>query len=232
MSKKIKSLFDYIASRYDLLNHLLSAGRHITWRRKAVGSINENLKAVNVLDICGGSGDFYIALEKAAGVISGVGIIGDMSFNMLRQARKKTSSPTLICMDTLYPPFKPGSFQLVLCGFGMRNLDSLQKGSKEIYNLLEPNGEFITLEFFKPESLVSRLVFYVISPLVMPLLGGLIAGSKSAYSYLFCSVKSFLSVKEYITVLNNTGFSMPRVLSCDFGISHIITAEKVKINAR
>ncbi len=224
MSKAVKNLFDSISTKYDFLNHFLSAGRDIAWRKKACALL-EPQKEVTVLDLCGGTGDFLDTFIKKGHQVNS-SVIGDFSFGMLKEARHKFPQFKTYQLDALHPPFAPASFDIVLCGFGMRNLDSLDKGIDEVYQLLKPGGTFITLEFFRPLRLVPKTFYHGIAPLFIPLFGALFSGRKSAYEYLVNSVKKFLSADSYRQKLEQKGFEKVEVHDCDFGLAQIVIGQK------
>ena len=242
MGIAIQNMFDGIARRYDFLNHFLSAGRDRAWRKKAARCLQGG-GDLKVLDLCGGTGDFWKTWESVQGEsargASGskpYGVIADFSLGMLLQAREKFAAqsasgaivdiPPLVRMDALKPCFKPGTFDAVLCAYGMRNLDSLGSGIDEIGRLLKPGGMFITLEFFRPTTAFTRFFYNGIAPLCIPFLGWFFSSRRQAYTYLVESIRGFKSVAEYGEYARVRGFKDVTVIPCDFGISHIVTAVK------
>jgi demethylmenaquinone methyltransferase / 2-methoxy-6-polyprenyl-1,4-benzoquinol methylase len=241
MGIAIQNMFDGIARRYDFLNHFLSAGRDRVWRKKAARLLRSGA-APRILDLCGGTGDFWKTWEDLqAPARSGnaatradrpTGIIADFSLGMLQQAKRKFTAPgkarppALVRMDALHPCFKPGAFDAVLCAYGMRNLDSLGSGLDEIGRLLKPGGMFITLEFFRPTTAFTRLFYHGLAPLSIPFLGWFFSSRKQAYVYLVESIRGFKSVGEYRDCFRTRGFRDVAIIPCDFGISHIVTAVK------
>ncbi|MDB5049734.1 MAG: ubiquinone/menaquinone biosynthesis methyltransferase [Fibrobacteres bacterium] len=254
MGIAIQNMFDGIARRYDFLNHFLSAGRDRAWRRKAAGCLQGG-GSLRVLDLCGGTGDFWRtwndlqtphgAAPAQATEAKPMGIIADFSLGMLLEARKKFyapvpegkglppmdqvlpgNGPALVRMDALKPCFKEGSFDAVLCAYGMRNLDSIVSGIDEIARLLKPGGMFITLEFFRPTTVFTRFFYNGLAPLSIPFLGWFFSSRRQAYAYLVESIRGFKSVGEYRDCFRHKGFRDVSVIPCDFGISHIVTAVK------
>jgi demethylmenaquinone methyltransferase / 2-methoxy-6-polyprenyl-1,4-benzoquinol methylase len=230
MGKAIETMFDGIARRYDLLNHLLSAGRDRAWRKKAVARL-DGPQALRVLDLCGGTGDFWKSWAERPGAARGFGVIADFSLPMLREARRKYVTarrrenfprPALVRMDALHPCFKDGAFDAVLCGYGMRNLDSLEGGLEQVRALLRPGGRFVTLEFFRPATAFTRLFYQGLAPLAIPFLGGWFSSRREAYAYLVRSIRGFCSVSEYLEMSRQRGFREVSSVACDFGISHIV----------
>lgn len=233
MGLAIQRMFDGIARRYDFLNHFLSAGRDKAWRRRAAACLRGegNLR---VLDLCGGTGDFWKTWAESAGAraAGSRGIIADFSLPMLKEAQRKLSGggpagrPALVRMDALRPCFKEGAFDAVLCAYGMRNLDSLAGGIDAIGGLLKPGGLFITLEFFRPTTAFTRFFYHGLAPLCIPLLGWFFSSRRQAYAYLVDSIRRFQSVREYGDGFRGRGFRDVAIIPCDFGISHIVTAVK------
>jgi demethylmenaquinone methyltransferase / 2-methoxy-6-polyprenyl-1,4-benzoquinol methylase len=230
MGIAIQNMFDGIARRYDFLNHFLSAGRDRAWRKKAAGCLQAG-GSIKVLDLCGGTGDFWKTWSgMSAPPGKPLGVIADFSLPMLQQARKKfpgkDNVPGIVRMDAMKPCFKEGSFDAVLCAYGMRNLDSVAVGIDEIGRLLKPGGVFITLEFFRPTTAFTRFFYNGLAPLCIPFLGWFFSSRRQAYAYLVDSIRGFQSVGEYGGLFPERGFRNVTVIPCDFGISHIVTAVK------
>lgn len=242
MGIAIQHMFDGIARRYDFLNHFLSAGRDKAWRRKAARLLRGGAD-MRVLDLCGGTGDFWKTWQDQQSATHPIrrpfGVIADFSLPMLMEARRKFSFPEaaeprtvpfpvppIVRMDALKPCFKPGAFDAVICAYGMRNLDSVGSGMDEVGRLLKPGGMFITLEFFRPTTLFTHFFYNGLAPMSIPFLGWFFSSRREAYAYLVDSIRGFKSVSEYGDCARGRGFKDVRVIPCDFGISHIVTAVK------
>jgi demethylmenaquinone methyltransferase/2-methoxy-6-polyprenyl-1,4-benzoquinol methylase len=226
MSTAIQSMFDAIAGRYDTLNRVLSAGRDLVWRRKAVQLLPPSVMRAEarVLDLCGGTGDFAAALRRAG---SGAAcVVGDFSRPMLALSVPKNLGTAAVVLDALHPPLKAGSLDAVLCGFGMRNLDDTEAGIRTVHGLLKPGGTFVTLEFFRPAGWFARFFYGVAAPLFIPLFGWALGSRRTAYTYLVDSVRRFRTATEYAAMCRAAGFGTTRVVALDFGIAHIVSAEK------
>ncbi len=220
-------MFDTIAKRYDTLNHLLSGGRDLVWRRKAVGYLPRLGPNARVLDLCGGTGDFAAALRKSGRADSNAPcLLGDFSRPMLALAAPKNIAVTAVVLDALNPPVKAASLDVVLCGFGMRNLDDTTAGVRVIHALLKPGGTFVTLEFFRPANVFSRFFYGVLAPLFIPFTGRALGSRRTAYVYLVESVRRFKSAEEYAALCRAEGFADVRVMTYDFGIAHAVVASK------
>jgi demethylmenaquinone methyltransferase/2-methoxy-6-polyprenyl-1,4-benzoquinol methylase len=232
MSQAIQSMFDAIAGRYDLLNRLLSAGRDVAWRRRSARMLPPLGPGTRVLDLCGGTGDFTAAVQDSqrrnpgrAG--SGAAfVLGDFSRPMLALSRPKKLGAPPVVLDALRPPLKDGSFDAVLCGFGMRNLDDTAAGIRAVHALLKPGGSFLTLEFFRPANPFTRFFYGVLAPAFIPFLGRLLGSKRDAYDYLVRSVRGFRSAAEYAALCRAAGFATTRVEARDGGIAHAVLAVK------
>ncbi len=199
-SRAVREMFTAIAPRYDLLNHLLSANvDKLCWRRTARGfAAILSHPGAQVLDLCCGTGDMAFALRREARHAQITG--ADFSHAMLVRAAAKTSGDRpveWIEADALALPFPDQSFDLVTSAFGFRNLADYDAGLREIRRVLRPGGEIGILECSEPAGLLGK--FYdVYFKSVLPKIGGLISGVKSAYSYLPASVARFPAPQEML----------------------------------
>lgn len=223
MGVQIRRMFDGIAGKYDFLNHFLSLGRDIAWRKKAVKRINTS-RPLKVLDLCGGTGDFLHEITRIHGKPEEC-VVGDFSHGMLSVCRDKFDYET-VQLDAMNTPFEDQKFNTILNGFGMRNLDDTQAGVKEAFRLLEAQGQFITLEFFQPSNPFNFFFYKILAPLFIPLVGALFSGKGDAYAYLVRSIKGFLKVKDYGQLCESEGFKVKDILLCDGGLAYIVVAEK------
>jgi demethylmenaquinone methyltransferase/2-methoxy-6-polyprenyl-1,4-benzoquinol methylase len=205
-------MFGSIAARYDLLNHILSGNIDKRWRRILAkklfaGMPDLEMRGVRILDVACGTGDLSLTLH-AAGHCQVIGI--DFCRPMLEIARSKAISQNFelafIEGDALTLPFADGSFSAVTIGFGLRNLTTVEGGFKELLRVLKPGGRVAVLEFSKPVMPVLRSIFRIYFAKILPLLGGLISGSRSAYQYLPDSVERFPDQKELAALMSQAGF--------------------------
>lgn len=221
MSEAIRKMFDEISPRYDLLNRVLSGRRDVAWRKRSVRKLPPSPQ--DILDLCGGTGDFLMEARAAGRLQSGV--VADFSAGMLSHVAGKTDL-SAIQADALNLPFADASFDACLCGFGMRNLDDLEAGVRSVHRVLRPGGTFVTLEFFRPERVVPRVFYNVLAPLAIPAVGKLFGSRKEAYEYLVNSTRRFARVEDYGQLLEKNGFEAVEILANDFGISHLVVARK------
>ena len=217
-------MFDTIAGRYDLLNRLLSAGRDLAWRKRSARLLPSLKSGTRVLDLCGGTGDFTAALRKAGSTAQI--LIGDFSRPMLALSVPKGLIAPPVVLDALHLPLKDNTFDAVVCGFGMRNLDDTSAGIRAVHTLLKPGGSFLTLEFFRPANPFTKFFYGVLAPIFIPPLGRLLGSKRDAYDYLVRSVKRFRSAEEYAALCRDAGFVTTRIQAQDGGIAHAVLAVK------
>lgn len=229
-SKKseVRRMFNSIAPRYDLLNHLLSAGIDRYWRRRTIGLLR-GLANPLVLDMATGTGDLAIKAHK----MLGCRVIGaDLSAQMLEVARQKIDERGLqqyisvVEADSENLPFADGSFDAVTVAFGVRNYENLDKGLSEMVRVLKPGGLIAILEFSKPRVFPFRQLYMLYFRHVLPALGGLVSKDKSAYHYLPQSVMQFPDGREFEQHLEQAGARPVRRISLTCGIATIYLGQK------
>jgi demethylmenaquinone methyltransferase/2-methoxy-6-polyprenyl-1,4-benzoquinol methylase len=198
----VQGMFGRIAGRYDLLNHLLSFNLDKRWRARTVKRVSSFLvPGARVLDLCCGTGDVLVALENRGAWIAG----SDFCHPMLLEARRKSKGP-LFEADALKLPLKNDSLDLVTCAFGFRNLANYDQGLAEFLRVLKPGGVAAILEFSQPTNRVFGALYGFFSSRVLPQVGGMISGSKDAYSYLPESIKAFPGAEGLASLMKAAGF--------------------------
>lgn len=230
MAKKevVKDIFNDIAPKYDLLNHLLSMNIDKGWRRKAMQYIGEKEKG-HLLDVACGTGDFSIAASRA-GVKEVTGI--DISANMVEIGRKKVhelgldNRIDLRSGDSEEMEFEDGRFDVVTVAFGVRNFEHLELGLKEMQRVLRPGGKVIILEFSMPEHFPMKQLYKFYFRYILPTLGGWISGNKGAYTYLPESVMKFPQGQTFLNIMKNCGFEDPMQRKLSFGIASLYVGKK------
>ncbi|GIV46336.1 MAG: ubiquinone/menaquinone biosynthesis C-methyltransferase UbiE [Ignavibacterium sp.] len=221
---KVKNIFDDISGKYDLLNHLLSFGIDKRWRKKALKLTGLN-KDSFLLDVACGTGD--VAIEaKNIGVEKIVG--GDFSHNMLSLFNKKSKwiVGNNVQMVAEQMPFKDNTFTNITVAFGVRNFYDIQQGFNSFYRVLTPGGKATIIEFKMPKNKLFAALYKFYFKKILPAIGGLISGNKSAYTYLPESVEEFDMKVDLIKLLQNSGFRKIEVYNFTFGIVQTIIAEK------
>jgi len=226
--EQVARMFDSISSKYDFLNHLLSLGIDIRWRKKAIQLLAAD-KPKQILDVATGTGDFAIeALRLHPDKITGV----DISEGMLEIGRKKMKAKgyeqfiELKSGDSENLPFEENKFDAITVGFGVRNFENLEKGLSEIFRVLKPNGRIVVLEFSKPRKFPMKQLYAFYFNWMLPKIGKAVSNDSSAYTYLPESVKAFPDGEDFILVLSKLGFKNATCRPLTFGISSLYTATK------
>lgn len=207
-ARAVREMFTAIAPRYDLLNHLLSANIDKVWWRRTARSFANVLEQprVKVLDLCCGTGDMALALQRQAPQAEITG--ADFSHTMLVLASKKNSQPPRVKWieaDALQLPFPDQSFDLVTSAFGFRNLADYDAGLREIFRVLRPGGQCGILEFSEPQGMMGK-IYDVYFKSILPRIGRLVSGNSGAYSYLPASVERFPQPPEILSRMKAAGF--------------------------
>ncbi len=230
MAKKevVKGIFNDIAPKYDLLNHLLSMNIDKGWRRKAMREIGENGKDI-LLDVACGTGDFAIAASRA-GVKKVIGI--DISSNMVEIGCRKVHELGLDDYielkngDSEHIDFPDNTFSTVTVAFGVRNFEHLEIGLKEMYRVLRSNGKVIILEFSMPEKFPMKQLYKFYFRHILPTVGGWISGNKDAYIYLPESVMKFPQGSNFLEIMSRCGFKQAKQYKLTFGIASLYVGLK------
>ncbi len=211
-SHHVQQMFAGIAHRYDFLNHFLSASIDRHWRKIAVARVRELVSpssSSTCLDVCCGTGDLAIAVQRAFG---NTVIASDFCHPMLTLANGKIAAGGMdrsihnVEADTLNLPFGDQSFDAVTIAFGLRNLEDPVRGLAEIHRLLHPSGAAVILEFSKPVIPIFRNLFGLYFRYVLPHVGAAISGNAAAYQYLPDSVARFPAQKELAELMRSVGF--------------------------
>jgi demethylmenaquinone methyltransferase/2-methoxy-6-polyprenyl-1,4-benzoquinol methylase len=222
-------MFDAIAARYDLLNHLLSAGLDRQWRRRASAALRLTGRET-VLDLCTGTGDLaLVATESTEPSGRARRVIGiDFSGEMLRIAHRKKGTRPIVLLrgDATRIPLAASSVDAVTIGFGIRNVERPLDACQEIARVLRPRGTLVILEFSLPRSAVLRSFYLSYFRRVLPLIGRVISRHKTAYSYLPESVEAFPSPEEFSRQLRESGFGTVNAVPLTFGVVYMFVAVK------
>ncbi|MBI4409930.1 MAG: ubiquinone/menaquinone biosynthesis methyltransferase [Gemmatimonadetes bacterium] len=204
----VRRMFDAIAPRYDLLNHLLSLNQDRRWRRIAVERLLQHRPAPGwFLDACAGTLDLGLALARQP-AFRGRIAASDFALAMLRTgAHKATTAPIdPVCADALRLPFVDATFEAALVGFGVRNLADLDDGLRELARVVKPGAPLVVLEFTTPTWPPFRSLYLFYFRRVLPWLGRLVSRHRSAYAYLPASVLEFPAPAALADRMRAAGF--------------------------
>ena len=223
----VQQMFNSIAPRYDLLNHLLSANiDRLWWWRTAhrFRAILANPDAA-ILDICCGTGDMTMALLKHRPPQSRPVLAADFAREMLQRGARKFSRPfthhgsaLALEADALHLPLRSGSLDLVTTAFGFRNLANYREGLAEFHRVLKPGGQLGILDFSEPDGILGKLYQFYFRR-VLPAIGRLICGADGPYAYLPASVSNFPAPQAMLQMMHEAGFRDVSWTPYTFGIA-------------
>jgi len=227
---RIAGMFDAIAPRYDLLNHLLSAGIDRRWRRLAVQSLALTGRE-RVLDLCTGTADLAIAARTAprgASRVVGIDFAGAMLHVGRAKLRRRGLEPTidLVRGDAARIPLADASVDAATIAFGIRNVERVDEALSEIRRVLKPAGAFAILEFGTPTVPGVRAAYSWYFNRVLPRIGRLVSRHGGAYAYLPASVGAFAAPDEFVRSLQRNGFVGVAAVPLTFGIVFLYTGRR------
>ncbi len=223
-ARRVRDMFARISPRYDLLNHLLSVNIDKRWRRKVVEKLRPLLSIdAQVLDVACGTGDLSIALFENIGArVTGI----DFCRPMLELAARKQPQLSFVEGDALHLPFDDAAFDAVTIAFGLRNLSSVEPGLSELRRVLKPDGWAVILEFSKPVVPGFRSLAAVYCTRLLPRIGGMLSGSRSAYEYLPDSVSRFPDQETLAAMMRTAGFAEVTFQNLTGGIAAMHTGRR------
>ena len=225
---QVAKMFDNISGNYDFLNHFLSLGIDITWRKKAIKQL-KSIAPKEILDVATGTGDFAIeALKLNPDKVVGV----DISEGMLEVGRTKMKEKKLdgrielLYGDSENLPFEENKFDAVIVAFGVRNFENLENGLAEMLRVVRPGGKVVVLEFSKPREFPFKQLYNFYFKFVLPKIGRWVSKDSSAYTYLPESVQAFPDGEGFVKILNHLGYKNTSCKALTFGISSLYTGTK------
>lgn len=225
----VRGMFGNIAGRYDLLNHVLSFNLDRLWRARTVRKVAPLLAQpeARVLDLCCGTGDLMLALEHRRGTpIMGADFCHPMLVEARRKVRAQGKKSTLFEGDAMSLPLASNSFDLITCAFGFRNFANYESGLVELRRVLKPGGTLAILEFSQPGNRLFAALYDWFSLKMLPRIGGLISGSREAYSYLPQSIRKFPDAPGLAAKMEEAGFHGVEIVRMTFGTVALHTGRK------
>lgn len=223
-------MFDRIAPRYDLLNRLLSFRQDVAWRRRMARQVQAK-EGLVLLDIATGTADQIISLMEGNGRIArAVGV--DMSEGMLGFGREKirklnwSDRVVLKTGDAMRIPEPDATFDVATMSFGIRNVLNVTEALREVHRVLKPGGRALILEFSTPGNRLFRPLYFFYLRHVLPVLGGMLSGDRSAYRYLNRTIETFPSGREFCAIMEAAGFERVQAIPLTFGIASIYQGDR------
>ncbi len=227
--EQVADMFNNISKTYDFLNHFLSLGIDVIWRKKAINELKKDQPKL-ILDVATGTGDFAF---EALSILKPEKIIGvDISKGMLDIAQQKINKRNLgdkfevKLGDSEKLPFEGGVFDAVTVAYGVRNFEDLEKGLADIYRVIKPGGKAVILEFSKPTVFPVKQLYKFYFNYITPGIGKLFSKDARAYTYLPESVAAFPYGDAFTALMDKTGFRNTKSRPLAFGICSIYTGVK------
>lgn len=227
----VKDVFTNVASKYDIMNDVMSLGVHRLWKDALIDWLNPQPHQ-ELLDVAGGTGDISFKFIKRAKGLARATVL-DMTEGMLIEGQKRSEAENLaeklewVCSDAMSLPFKNNSFDVYTISFGIRNVTNIKKALAEAYRVLKMGGRIAVLEFGQmPDELLQK-VYNSYSFNVIPELGKLIAGDKKSYQYLVESIRRFPQQDDFSKLLTSEGFENVKYRNMSFGIAAIHSGWKI-----
>ncbi len=236
-AQSVRQMFNSIAPRYDLLNHVLSANVDRLWWRRTARRFRPTLANpdASILDICCGTGDMTLALLKHRPLGARPILAADFARAMLSRGAEKFAArgkdgTTAIALeaDALHLPLRSQSLDLIVTAFGFRNLANYEAGLREFHRVLKPGGQLGILDFSEPGGLLGK-AYAVYFRCVLPAIGRLICGADGPYNYLPTSVGNFPPPPQMLTLMSACGYEAPAWQPYTFGIAGLYTAARADV---
>ncbi|MFH1138161.1 MAG: bifunctional demethylmenaquinone methyltransferase/2-methoxy-6-polyprenyl-1,4-benzoquinol methylase UbiE [Pseudomonadota bacterium] len=227
----VQGIFSRVVGRYDLMNHVLSLGRDVFWRRAAAKRARL-LGTGRFLDLACGTGDLALALVEAHPQARVIGT--DFTWPMLEKAKEKIEAggrpnrPDLAGADALRLPFPDRAFDSVTMAFGIRNIPDRRRALEEMHRVLWPGGRALILELTFPRWSLVRKFYETYLNRLIPKLGGLLTGQPLAYQYLADSIMDFPAPEDFLLEMQRAGFVKTSCLKMTFGIAVLHVGERAR----
>ena len=230
-ARLVETVFDSVASRYDLMNDLMSGGIHRLWKNKFVSMLHPSANKV-LLDVAGGTGDIAFRYRQRAGSKAKITVC-DINREMLNVGKDRAINRGYlkgfewVVGNAESLPFADNSYDLYTISFGLRNVPRIDDALEEAYRVLKPGGQFFCLEFSQVTNPVFRKIYDEYSFRMIPKIGELVAHDRESYQYLVESIRQFPKQKELAVRIKKAGFEQVRFVNLSGGIAAIHTGTKL-----
>jgi len=231
-SQLVNEVFDSVATRYDLMNDIMSGGIHRVWKRRLIDELSLRPPS-QLLDLAGGTGDIALRVLQRFGESATEITICDINLKMLNIGRQRVwdrgylHQINWLCANGEALPIPDQSFDSCTIAFGLRNMTHIEQAISEIQRILQPGGRFLCLEFTPDIAPPFRSLFKTYSERVIPKIGDLITGDAEAYRYLVKSIERFPKAQEIALLLKKNGFAGVRTNKLSLGIATLHSAWRV-----
>ena len=227
---KVQNVFTSVASKYDIMNDIMSVGIHRIWKEAMMDWLAPR-PGQRLLDVAGGTGDISFKFLKRAG--SGHATVLDITENMLIEGRKRAETDQIldsldwIVGDAMSLPFADNSFDVYTISFGIRNVTQPQEALNEAFRVLRPGGRLMVLEFSKIPVPLAQKAYDLYSFNVIPTMGKLITNDRSSYQYLVESIRKFPDQETFLSMVQHAGFKNTSYRNLSLGIAALHSGWKV-----
>jgi demethylmenaquinone methyltransferase/2-methoxy-6-polyprenyl-1,4-benzoquinol methylase len=217
----VRGVFDSVATRYDVMNDLMSAGLHRLWKRFTVDQAGVR-PGHSVLDLAGGTGDLALKFSRLVGPKGHV-VLADINAEMLQHGRRRlvdagvAGNFSIVQVDAENLPFDDETFHCVTIAFGLRNVTNKEAALASMYRVLKPGGKMLILEFSKPAGAI-KPAYDLYSFKMLPLVGKLVAGDQDSYQYLAESIRMHPDQESLLGMIRDAGFERSRYHNLAAGI--------------
>jgi demethylmenaquinone methyltransferase/2-methoxy-6-polyprenyl-1,4-benzoquinol methylase len=229
-ARRVRGVFDSVASRYDIMNDLMSGGLHRLWKRQTITEAAVR-RGQKVLDLAGGTGDLALAFSRQVGA-SGQVVLADINASMLREGRRRlidagvAGNLSIAQVDAEQLPFADRTFDRITIAFGLRNVSRKERAIASMFRVLKPGGKLLILEFSKPAE-VLQPAYDTYSFKVLPMLGKLVAGDDASYQYLAESIRMHPDQETLLGMLQDAGFERCKYTNMAGGIVALHTGVRL-----
>ena len=226
----VKNVFDNVASKYDIMNDVMSAGVHRIWKNSFINTLNPQENS-RLLDVAGGTGDIAFRYKKR--VQKGHVTVLDINNNMLSEGYKNSVNKNMLdginwlCADAQKLPLPDNYYNYYTIAFGIRNVTDITKALQEAYRILKPGGRFLCLEFSKIENKILANLYDYYSFNMIPKMGEVIAKDRASYQYLSESIRKFPGQEEFLQMIKDAGFENCKYTNLTMGTAAIHSGWKI-----
>ena len=227
---KVQNVFTSVASKYDIMNDIMSVGIHRIWKEAMMDWLAPR-PGQRLLDVAGGTGDISFKFLKRAG--SGHATVLDITENMLIEGRKRAETDQIldsldwIVGDAMSLPFADNSFDVYTISFGIRNVTQPQEALNEAFRILRPGGRLMVLEFSQIPVPLAQKAYDLYSFNVIPTMGKLITNDRSSYQYLVESIRKFPDQETFLSMVQQAGFKNASYRNLSLGIAALHSGWKI-----
>jgi len=227
----VRNVFTSVASRYDLMNDIMSGGVHRLWKEWMLDWLAPK-PGQSLIDVAGGSGDIAFEFLKRTKGSANVTIV-DLTESMVSEGKKKADASenaleiNWVCGDAMYLPFLGNFFDVYTISFGIRNVTDIQKTLSEAYRILRPGGRLMILEFSKVDNEMLSWLYDKYSFNLIPFIGEFVTDDRDSYQYLIESIRKFPDQEDFSEMIKKEGFKQVRFRNLSFGVAALHSAWKI-----